>query len=366
MKPLAHLGSAWALVCLAIVLWLICPAQAMAANQIAELRERYLETLHLLATEGFETATEALVDLELEVASQQGATGLDQLREVELAVASDLAASEPRLLLPLIALHELTHPRYWPEGLPANPSHARATVYRQIELCLEHLKTASDRRIASDLFVSLAGHFADGTAGPEANGLYTRALQYDPESPAALMGLALAREQSGRYRNALALLERLEEASTANPESRLRLAMNLDRLGKRGEAERILDDVISQPGPDWVSSLAYQQLARMRMEQERFDSAHDYLARGLSLFPDDQSLAVGLDYAEERLGLASGTPRVAELVGRSATVDSPSARYLYARPGFEHIEETRERLLEAAAENLPLLSRSLSTLPDGR
>jgi tetratricopeptide (TPR) repeat protein len=288
--------------------------------------------------------------------------GLDRLREVELEVASELAARGPNLLLPLIAIHEQAHLEYWPQGLAADPFHARTTVYRQIELYSEHLETASDRHVASDLYVSLAGYFAGGAAGPETTGLYARALQYNPENSAALTGLALTREHSGRYRSALSLLERLQETGAANAENRLRLAMNLARLGKQGEAERLLDDITSQPGPDWVVSLAFQQLARERMDQGRFDSAHDYLARGLARFPEDQSLAIGLDYVEERLGRTSGEPRAA---GRVTAKDSASARYRYARPGSEHITATRARLREMAGENLALLSRSLPKLPEG-
>jgi hypothetical protein len=101
------------------------------------------------------------------------------------------------------------------------------------------------------------------------------------------------------------------------------------------------------------------------MDQERFDAAHAYLADGLSRFPEDPGLAVGLDYVEERLSLGSGQPRIDGKPVRDAKVSSSSARYLYARPGYQHIEETRGRLYESAIQSLPNLARTLSTLSDG-
>lgn len=351
-------------------LWLIfalcagccLPASALTTEEAAGFRERYLETLRLLASDGIEVATGALLELETTVAQRHGADGLDQLRELELGVASELAQTEVNLLLPLIALHEQTHLEYRRQILDANPYHARSTVYLQTQLYSEELATPGERGVASDLFVSLAGYFQEGSAGPGAIGLYTRALQFDPANAAALLGLATAREQTGRYRNALALLERLVETGAADTEARLRLAINLERLGKRGEAERILESLLSESADDWVLILAFQQLARIRMDQERFDSAHTYLVRGLTRFPDDFGLAVGLSYVEERLGLAPAQPLAARIPARDAAVTGLSARYRYARPGYHYIDATRDRLREEAIQSLPGLARVLSSL----
>jgi tetratricopeptide (TPR) repeat protein len=287
---------------------------------------------------------------------------LDQLRELELGVASELAQTEANLLLPLIALHERTHLEYRRQSLDANPYHARATVYLQTQLYSEQLATTGERGVASDLFASLAGYFQEGSPGPGAVGLYSRALQFDPANEAALLGLATIREQTGRYRNALALLERLVETGAAHAEARLRMAINLERLGQRGEAERILEDLASESAPDWVLILAFQQLARIRMDQERFESAHTYLVRGLTRFPDDLGLAVGLTYVEERLGLEPTQPLATRLPIRDVAVSGLSARYRYARPGYHYIDAPRERLREAALRSLPDLARVLSGL----
>jgi hypothetical protein len=100
------------------------------------------------------------------------------------------------------------------------------------------------------------------------------------------------------------------------------------------------------------------------MDQERFESAHTYLVRGLTRFPDDFSLAVGLSYVEERLGLEPAQPLVTRIPTREAAVAGFSARYRYARPGHHYIEATRERLHEVALQSLPDLARALSSLAD--
>jgi len=340
------------------------PASAFTTEEAAGFHERYLETLRLLASEGVEVAVGALIELETTVARQHGADGLDQLRELELGVASELAQTEANLLLPLIALHERTHLEYRRQPLEANPYHARATVYLQTLLFSERLTTPQERRVASDLFVSLAGYFQEGSAGPGAVGLYTRALQFDPNNAAALLGLATAREQRGRYRNALRLLERLVETGAADTETRLRLAINLERLGKQAEAERILDNLLVESTEDWVLTLAFQQLARIRMDQERFEAAQTYLARGLAQFPDDFSLAVGLSYVEERLGLEPEQPLATRIATRDAAFAGSSARYRYAKPAYEYIEVTRERLREVAFASLSDLAPALSSLAE--
>jgi Flp pilus assembly protein TadD len=348
-----------------LVLTSICAGWCLSASALeietaADLRGRYLETLRLLSSAGIEATSGALFELETTVAQQYGADGLDQLRGVELEVAEELATVSANLLLPLIALHERAHLEYRSQALEANPNHGRVTVYLQTQLYSEQLRTPEERKIASDLFVSLAGHFQEGSTGPGAASLYTRALQFDPANEAALLGLASVREQTGRYRNALALLERLAETSVADPEARLRLAINLERLGKRSEAERILENLTSESAPDWISNLAFQQLARIRLDQERFEAGHTYLTRGVARFPDDLGLAIGLAYVEERLGLDSEPPLVAGAPSRDTAFGGSSARYRYARPGNPFLGATRERLREAARRSLPDLAHALS------
>ena len=324
-----------------------------------DLRSRYLETLRIFTSLGIESASDSIVELETAVARQHGADGLDQLLDLELEVAEELAHIEASLLLPLIALHERAHLEYRRQPLEANPYHARTTVYLLTQLYSEQVVTTGDRTIAADLFVSLAGYFQEESSGPGAAGLYSRALEYDPANVAALLGLATAREQTGRYRNALSLLERIVETGATDPETRLRLAINLGRLGDTGEAEKILEGLISEPADDWVSILAFQQLARFRMDLERLESAHDYLVRGQARFPDNFGLAVGLSYLEERLGLAPAQPLAAPVPPREAAA-APSARYRYARPGYGHIESTRERLQQLGLQNLPALDQALT------
>lgn len=340
------------------------PASALETEEAADFHQRYLETLRLLTAEGIEVATSALIELETAVAQHHGADGLDQLRDLELGVASELMLIEADLLLPLIALHEQTHLVYRRHTLDADPNHARTVVYLQSQLYSEQLATTGERGVASDLFVSLAGYFQEGSPGPGAVGLYTRALEFDPTNAAALLGLATAREQTGRYSNALALLQRLVETGAADAETRLRLAINLERLGERGEAERMLENLTSESAEDWVLTLAFQQLARIRLDQERFESAHTCLVRGLTRFPDDFGLAIGLSYVEERLGLEPGKSLATRIPSRDAAVAGFSARYRYARPGYDYIDAPRERLRGKALQSLPELARVLSTLAD--
>ena len=208
--------------------------------------------------------------------------------------------------------------------------------------------------------MSLAGYFLEGSPGPGVAGLYSQALQFDPDNAAALLGLATLREQAGRYRNALSLLERLVETGNASAEARLRLGMNLNRLGKQGEAEVILESLLSEQTPDWISSLAFQGLARIRLDQGRLESARDLLARGLARHPDDPGLDVGLTWVEDRFGSRSELPFVVAPPNQTREAAISSARYLYARPEYPYIEETRKQLRDLANQYLAQLGRALT------
>ena len=134
MKRVKHLVSGLTLLALAQCLGWLPPALALTPGEAEGYRGRYLEVLRSLATEGLGVATAALVHFETSVAIRHGASGLDALRELELEVATELAQSDANLLLPLIGLHERSHIEYRRRILEANPYHARATVYRQIEI----------------------------------------------------------------------------------------------------------------------------------------------------------------------------------------------------------------------------------------
>jgi tetratricopeptide (TPR) repeat protein len=338
------------------------PARGSTREQAPGLRETYLACLQTLATQGIDAGTNELVELEAAVALQQGTGGLDNLRAVEIEVADDLARAGTDLLLPLIAMHEQAHLAYQHQVLEANPFHARTTLYAMAQLYAEGVTTAAQRETASDLFVSLAGYFQEG---PGAGALYVRALQFNPANEAALLGLATAREQLGRYRNALQLLERLAETGSDRAEGHLRLAINLDRLGRRSEAEELLAGLIEKPGPDWVLIVAYQQLARIRMDQERLGSAHAYLVRGRKRFPDDPALTVGLFYVEERLALQPQEPLAAWAHSRDPAFRQTTARYRYARPPYEYLDEVRRQLREIALQSLRELAETLTRMPGG-
>lgn len=363
MKHSVHKLSRRATVSLALGAFLSSSAWAIDQDEVEVLRERYSETLRVLATEGIEPATRVLVDFETGIALQQGASGLDRLREVELETARDLAIEGAQHLLPLIALHEQAHLADSPGTLAADPYHTRAMIFLLTELYSEQLRSSGDREITSDLFVSLAGYFQEGSQGPAIMSLYRRALLFNPENEAALLGMATAREQLGRYRNALSLLQRLAETGSEAAEARLRLAVNLERLGEREEAARILAGLTEDAAPDWVAVVAFHQLARIRLSQGRLESARDLLARGLTRYPDDPGLALGLSWVEERLGSTSDLPFIVTEPLELHKAPAPSARYLYARPEYPYIETIRVRLRELAQQYLPDLARALSSLP---
>lgn len=320
----------------------------------------YLGALESYARGDASTALSTLVDLESRWSTGSAVSGPESLSEIQLNVIKATLGDRRDALLPVIILHELAYLTYLERDLVPRALRSRATLFQLVELFAEQADGAPERALASDLFASLAGYFQETSSGPTGFELYDRSLELEPANPAALLGLAFAHERQGRYRRALRYLRRLVNARPDSFEGRLRLAINLDRSERTPEAIGHLETLIRQQPPEWILSLAYQELARWRHRQGSAAAARDLLERGLERLPSDPVLAIGSAYFDELEGLGGQEVDVAAALERSAGASGPPPRYRYSLHPRELLDRVREKLRAAADRSRGDLARALS------
>jgi Flp pilus assembly protein TadD len=193
----------------------------------------------------------------------------------------------------------------------------------------------------------------------DARRLFERALELDGTNREALLALGADLERRGACREAISHLERLIAVDPKNPEGRLRLALCLARAGDSEESSRMLARIVGESNPEWILALAFQELAKLRLEQEDAPAAEAVLRRGLSRLPDEQGIRLLLAYVLDRQRRSrEAWDLVAGLrPARSSAGASPRLRYnLRSAPGLDEEERSLERIAKA---RLPALARAL-------
>jgi tetratricopeptide (TPR) repeat protein len=205
---------------------------------------------------------------------------------------------------------------------------------------------------------SLGGALQASGATASANFLFDEVLEFAPGNEAALLGLAAFHEKVGNYDKARDYLEQLVRHNPDNTEGWLRYAMNLQRCGEKKGAREWLAKARKEPAPTWVRSLAYQELARMEMDDGALDRAELLLREGIDALPGEQRLYLQLALVLDHTGRGS---EAGELVERltEVPVGGESARYVYNRWPRSVIELGRRQLKETAESRRGVLARAI-------
>jgi len=136
-----------------------------------------------------------------------------------------------------------------------------------------------------------------------------KTLDLEPDFPAAHYGLGLACEQLGRFKEAVASLERARDASEANTATLAALGHAYGSQGRRREAERILEDLMQNRSRKYVSSYL---IALVHAGFRKPDAAFACLEAAVA---ERDAWLVWLR-AEPRFDGLRPDPRFAELLGR--------------------------------------------------
>ncbi len=296
----------------------------------AETAAGYRHALRLLA--GGETGAARTALRELEAGAARHAA-YDQLGKNEGRILDDLEEVAPDSLLPVALLYLDLVPIYRRLGLGPLAEHA-LRMSRRLATSVASEGSPAARAAVGRALTELAGVLLRAGRLGECEELFERALEVDVDrqlddyKTTARLGLGVSHERRGRYEEAVEILEPLAERRPAHPEARLRLALNLARLGKADRSRPLLEALAAAP-TDWIAQLAAQESARTALRERRFEEASSILAAALERWPDHPGLQVQQALVLDRRGRSrQARNQVASLVAAGATAEAnPRDRY---------------------------------------
>ena len=342
-------------------------AVAITDRNLARFQAAYLGALGHLAT-GDRSAALAAVE-EVERSGMSGGTGVDVLARGQLQVALDVSGGAGDRLLPLVRLHEDLYDQHRRRGERALAAHARRVTLGLIELYLRHADDEDRGRVAAAALVGVAGQLLAHGNSLETLGILELALEHDSEHPSALLLLAAVYELLGDSREAVDLLRRLEAVTPARDplgaEGRLRLGVNLGRLGSTRAAAERLESCLPGKRPRWVRVVAYEELAALHVAEGRPEQAVRLLEQALQRLPRQQRLYIQLAAVHESLGRPAQARAVLDeleaRMRRGVGRDRDSPRLRYTEWSQEAIDRSRGLFERAAAARMPALAEALAS-----
>lgn len=344
--------------CLLLGLLVALPAEAAPSLRRGRFRTDYREALDRLARGDEPGALDELLRLETEAAETYGASAITRMRQTELEIGERLAPTGIEALVPVILLHEQAYVGHRDAARPLLALHSRTLVVDLVRFYADEGGEAA-RPLASRLLTSLAGYLQEASIDSVAAGLYAEAVRLEPGNTAALLALAYVREQRGDYARALPLLEQLVALRPDDGEAVLRLGINRLRRGEAAAGMRALRSLLVASQPDWVRSLAYQELARELLDRGDPEGAEDLLQEAVRELSDDASLAIQLTFVADVQGSPVGLD-LQDTLDRSAARMGVAPRYRYSRMPASALEEVRREISSREEQRLAVLDRALA------
>ena len=326
------------------------------------LRQAYRTVLARLASGDREGALADLVQIEDEVVDTVTEHPFELLYDIETEVLASLAAVDADALLPVVQFSMDAYDRHRAALDYGLATHSRRVGERAATLFADGAAGEGTAALAAGALAQLGAELQTAHVLLAAKELLERALVLDPANRFALLNLAAGHEKTADYAGAVALLRRLVELDPKSPEGRVRLAINLLRIGQAEEGSSILRRVVAEDNPPWVLTLAYEELAARHLAAGRAGDAAALLGQAVGRLPEQGRLLVQLAYALERAGR---TTEAARTIQRIAAGDGASPRHQYNRWPVEEREAIARRTSEAAMVRLPSLGAALERLPGG-
>ncbi len=321
------------------------------------VRDGYRAALRRLAEGDREGAKDAMLELQAKVLTGERPATSDDLVEVEMDVAADLVRRDLKSLIPVVIFHQVLYREAVRKGGFLLSTHNRELIFRMVDLYADRSGTAAGRQQASRFLVGLAAEMI-WTAPPSLRArIFQQILAYDSQQEAAILCLAVDAERQGRYADAVAFLERMSPEHT---ESRLRLAVNLARLGKMQEARKHLLG-LSQPAAKaepWHLSVAWQEMARLQLAAGDVDGAEKTLREGLQRLPEDDKLALQLGLVRDLRKDPRGAREAVAGLGKTPG-SGGAARHRYNQLPVESLDRAWSELQEQGVGQIPALAAVL-------
>ncbi|HEX5716276.1 MAG TPA: tetratricopeptide repeat protein [Thermoanaerobaculia bacterium] len=321
------------------------------------VRDGYRAVLRRLVEGDRNGARDAMLELQTKVLTGDRPAISDDLVEVELDVAAELARKDLESLVPVLTLHQVLYREAVRKAGFLLSTHNRELIFRLVDLYAERSDSPEGKRRASRFLMGLAAEMV-WTAPPSLRArVFQQILAYDSRQEAAILCLAVDAERQGRYGDAVGYLERLPPGHT---ESRLRLAVNLARLGKMQEARKLLRE-LSAPAAKaeaWQLAVAWQEMARLQLAAGDLDGAEQTLREGLQRLPEDDKLALQLGLVRDLRKDPRGARDAVADLGKTPGAGG-AARHRYNQLPLESLDQAWIELQEQGVGQIPALAAVL-------
>ena len=328
-----------------------------------QLRAAYWGALSLAGMNEWPGARDSVVELERAVARSSPVEGLAELSRAQIDVAGRLAGITHDCLPPITLLHLGAFESYRASSDPALVTHSSTVAAQLAELYAGLEGTSAARGFASSAMTCMAGTLGAVASFGQARRLLERAVRLDPGSEIAGLLLGALDEREGRYGEAVDVLRPLVQAHPESGEARLRLAVNLRRVGKPAEARAHLAECTRPRHDRWVRAVAYDELARLALDAERWRGAAAVLEEAEAALGPSQSVVVQLSYVLDRLQVPLRARRLAATLPDRVEAGSrpESDRFRYTVWPDVALASAREALRQRGQASLRALSAALAT-----
>jgi Flp pilus assembly protein TadD len=326
-------------------------------RQLSALRDDYLRALRV-ARAGRGDA--AIAEFEAGALQARALEELDRLQAAELEASRGLEKLEPTAVLALLEIHQTLLGRYAQERRPIEFTHTQRLIEALATFLAARGGGAESRAQAASIMAVTADALQTAGSSGSAERLLRRAVLVDPSSPPALASLAAMAERTGRYQDAVNLLERLTRTQPGNAPARVRLGVNLRRRGLDSQAEEQLRLCIGGDSPTWVRTVAYQELAQPLLDREKWKEATVLLREATAASPDDPALALALAVALERSHQAGEGSAIIYRLASTARPEVESSRFRYSQMPQAELDAARNALAGVFAPAQAALARALA------
>jgi Tfp pilus assembly protein PilF len=269
--------------------------------------------------------------------------------------------------VPIAVLHHEAYRRLLARG---GRGHALAMVHTRNmakDLALLYQEQAGSEGaalVASRLLTSLGGLLLQAAQQLPAAEMFQKGIELDGKNVPALLALATVYEKNAQTESAVKLLRQALTIEPANAEARLRLALNLKRLEQTGESQKLLEGLVADKEPSWVTPLAYQELARLAGDRGKTSESEKVLHQAIERFPDDLRLRIQLAAVLDRRGApGEATALIEKAMASPKTGEAAASRYLYNAVRADEFAQTRTYLDESAKSRLQTLAQALNAPP---
>ncbi len=329
-----------------------------------EIQSRYRKILAAWAEGQTAVAAVDLMALETSVVFDEDPTTRKRLLKAEQAVIHEVGAANLETLVPIAMLHHESYRRYLLAGARGHAvvlGHARAMTRDLAILYHEQSGSEGAALVSSRILTSLGGLLQQAAQQVPAAEMFQLAAGMDPRNTAAMLGLATVFEKNARYEASVETLRLLMAADPDHAEGKLRLAVNLHRLGQTPEASTLLQGLAGSSADDWIVALAAQELAGIHREKGNLDAARQVLEAAVERFPNDPRFYVQLASVLDRAGQSRSAQDLMDKVVALKAAPETAARFLYNTVRDETFVAARRFLDENARSRLAVLAQALDT-----